>query len=134
MPSVADVLRHYGPAYLERFGAAMPAEHKKVLLAIMACRTGKLGMVLYQCTSCGHSHAMGRSCGNRHCPSCQQDKTKAWLEIQTDRLLPCPYFLLTFTVPAALRRWIRSHQRIAYAALFEASSKAIKALAADPKY
>ena len=77
---------------------------------------------------------MGRSCGNRHCPTCQQDKTKAWLETQTDRLLPCPYFLLTFTVPAALRAWIRSHQRIAYAALFEASSAAIKTLAADPKY
>ena len=51
---------------------------------------------------------MGRSCGNRHCPSCQQDKTKAWLEAQTDRLLPCPYFLLTFTVPAACAAGSRS--------------------------
>jgi hypothetical protein len=134
MPTVADALRQYGPDYLERFGATMPAEHKRVLQAIMACRTGELGTVFYECTSCGHTHAMGRSCGNRHCPSCQHDKTKAWLETQTDRLLPCPYFLLTFTVPAALRAWIRSHQRIAYAALFEASSEAIKALAADPKF
>ena len=134
MPTVADVMRRYGPAYLERFGAAMPAEHKKVLNAMMACRTGQLGMVLYECTSCGHTHVMGRSCGNRHCPTCQQDKTRAWLETQTDRLLPCPYFLLTFTVPAALRDWIRSHQRVAYAALFEASSEAIKTLAADPKH
>jgi hypothetical protein len=91
-------------------------------------------MVLYQCTSCGHTHFMGRSCGNRHCPSCQHDKTRTWLETQTDRLLPCPYFLLTFTVPAALRAWIRSHQRFAYAALFEASSEAIKTLAADPRH
>ena len=134
MPTVADVLRQYGPDYLERFGATMPAEHKKVLQAIMACRTGELGTVFYECTSCGHTHAMGRSCGNRHCPSCQHDKTKAWLETQSDRLLSCPYFLLTFTVPAALRAWIRSHQRIAYAALFEASSEAIKTLAADPKF
>ncbi len=103
MPTVADVLRRYGAAYLERFGAAMPAEHKKVLDAITACRTGQLGTVIYVCTSCGTTHAMGRSCGNRHCPTCQQDKTKAWLENQTDRLLPCPYFLLTFTVPAGLR-------------------------------
>ena len=134
MPSVADVLRQYGPEYLRRYGATMPAEHKKVLQAIMACRTGELGTVLYQCASCGHTHALGRSCGNRHCPSCQQDKTKAWLQTQTDRLLPCPYFLLTFTVPAGLRGWIRSHQRLAYATLFEASSAAIKVLAADPKY
>src|SRR5271157_3826960 len=80
MPTVADVLRRYGPAYLERFGAAMPAEHKKVLDAITACRTGQLGTVIYECASCGTTHAMGRSCGNRHCPTCQQDKAKAWLE------------------------------------------------------
>ena len=31
MPTVAEVVRRYGGAYLERFGAAMPAAHKKVL-------------------------------------------------------------------------------------------------------
>ena len=103
MPTVADVLRRYGAAYLDRFGAAMPAEHKKVLRAICACRTGQLGTVVYACESCGTMHAIGRSCGNRHCPTCQQDKTKAWLEKQTARLLPCPYFLITFTIPAGLR-------------------------------
>ncbi len=36
--------------------------------------------------------------------------------------------------PGRAARWIRSHQRIGYAALFEASSEAIKTLAADPKY
>ena len=103
MPTVADVLRRYGGQYLERFGATMPGEHKKVLHAITACRTGELGTVLYACQSCGEIHAIGRSCGNRHCPTCQHDKTKAWLEKQTDRLLPCPYFLATFTLPAELR-------------------------------
>jgi hypothetical protein len=134
MPTVADVLRRYGPAYLERFGAAMPAEHKKVIDAITACRTGQLGGVAYQCERCGATHTMGRSCGNRHCPTCQQDKTKAWLEDQLDRLLPCPYFLITFTVPPGLRELARRNQRIVYAAMFEASSAAIKTLAADPKY
>lgn len=134
MPTVADVLRRHGEAYLDRFGRSMPAEHRKVLHAIIACRTAKLGMVFYRCSSCGRTHAMGRSCGNRHCPTCQQGKTKAWLEKQLDRLLPCPYFLLTFTLPAKLRAFVRAHQRAAYAALFEASSGAIKRLAADPKY
>ena len=90
--------------------------------------------MLYACESCGQTHAMGRSCGNRHCPTCQQDKTKAWLETQTDRLLPCPYFLVTFTLPAELRALARSHQRVVYAALFEASSEALRTLAADPKF
>jgi hypothetical protein len=77
---------------------------------------------------------MGRSCGNRHCPTCQQGKAKAWLEKQTAALLPCPYFLLTFTLPAALRPFVRSHPRVCYAALFAASSEALKKLAADPKH
>jgi len=134
MPTVADVLRRYGEAYLERFATTMPAEHRKVLRAIAACRTGALGTVFYACSSCGRIHAMGRSCSNRHCPTCQQGKAKAWLEQQTARLLPCPYFLLTFTLPAGLRPFVRSHQRACYAALFEASSGAIKRLAADPKH
>jgi hypothetical protein len=134
MPTVADVLRRYGGQYLERFGATMPGEHKKVLHAITACRTGELGTVLYACQSCGKIHAIGRSCGNRHCPTCQRHKTEAWLEKQTDRLLPCPYFLVTFTLPAELRALARSHQRVIYAALFEASSEALRALAADPKF
>jgi hypothetical protein len=134
MPTVADVLRRYGGEYLERFGATMPGEHKKVLRAISACRTGELGSVLYACESCGRIYAMGRSCGNRHCPTCQHDKTKAWLEKQIDRLLPCPYFLMTFTLPAELRALARSHQRVVYSALFEASSEALRTLAADPKF
>lgn len=134
MPTVAEVLRRYGGEYLEQFGEKMPAEQRKVLRMLMACRTGELGTVQYQCVSCGRTHVMGRSCGNRHCPSCQKDKAKAWLEKQTGRLLPCPYFLITFTAPAKLRAFMRSHPRVAYTALFEASSEALKALAADPRH
>jgi len=134
MSSVAEVLRRYGPAYLERYGGAMPPEHKKVLQAIMACRTGELGTAWYVCQSCGKAHAIACACGNRHCPSCQWGKTAAWLEQETGHLLPCPYFLVTFTVPSELRAVIRSHQRIGYAALFEASSAALKALASNPRF
>jgi site-specific recombinase XerD len=48
--------------------------------------------------------------------------------------LPCPYFLLTFTLPASLRRFVRAHPRAGYAAMFRASSETIRTLAADPKY
>jgi hypothetical protein len=134
MPTVADVVRRYVGASLERFGDTMPAAHERVLEAIAACRTGELGLVLYRFECCGQVQAMGRSCGDRHCPSCRRDQAEAWLEKQTDRLLPCPYFLVTFTLPAAVRDVARGHQRVAYSALFEASSSALRALAADPKY
>ena len=134
MPTVAEVVRRYGAAYLAKFGKGVPVEHRQVLRMIARCRTGELGTVVYRCEQCHTTHHIGRSCGNRHCPSCQQHKTKAWLADQTSRLLPCPYFLLTFTLPASLRRFVRTHQRACYAALFKASSETIRTLAADPKY
>ncbi|MFL5386973.1 MAG: transposase zinc-binding domain-containing protein [Longimicrobiaceae bacterium] len=134
MPTVADVVRRYGPGYLARFGAAVPAAHRRVLHAVAACRTGELGTVVFACSACGRRHHVGRSCGDRHCPTCQQARTRAWVERETARLLPCPYFLITFTLPAELRRFVRSHQRVCYAALFEASSWAIRRLAADPRF
>ena len=134
MPTVADVVRRYGAAYLQKFGSAVPVEHRQVLRMIARCRTGELGTVVYRCEQCQTTHCLGRSCGNRHCPTCQQHKTKAWREAQTSRLLPCPCFLLTFTLPASLRRFVRAHQRACYAALFRASSETIRTLAADPKY
>ena len=42
--------------------------------------------------------------------------------------------MITFTVPETLRRFVRSNQRTAYSAMFQASSEAIKILAADEKY
>jgi Transposase zinc-binding domain/Putative transposase len=134
MPTVVKVMRRYGGAYLERFGASMPVVHKKVLRAITACRTGELGLVLYRCDCCDQIQAMDRSCGDQHCPAWQRDKADAWLQTQTNRLLPCPYFLVTFTLPAELRDLARRHQRVVYSALFEASSKGLRVLAADPKY
>jgi hypothetical protein len=134
VPSLAEVVRRYGPAYLTRFGEAVPREHRKVLGALAACRTGELGTIVYACSSCGAHHRTAQSCGNRHCPTCQHHKSQAWLETQMERLLPVPYFLITFTLPAELRRFVRQNQRLCYSALFAASSSTLKSLAANPKW
>ena len=42
--------------------------------------------------------------------------------------------MITRTVPAQFRDFFRSHQRFAYSALFEASSKTITSLASEPTY
>ena len=47
------------------------------------------------------------SCGNRHCPVCQNEKAAEWVYRRQLQLLPCTYFLATFTVPEALRPVIR---------------------------
>jgi Putative transposase/Transposase zinc-binding domain len=134
MGALQEVFRRHAPAYLDRFAATMPVCQRSVIDSILACRTRAAGQVIYQCERCGEPHVAPRSCGNRHCPGCQQPKAEDWLEHQVARALPTHYFMLTFTVPASLREFIRAHPREGYAALFEASSAAIKALAADPRH
>ena len=134
MGMLQELFRSHGPHYLERFGHTMPATHKKVIAAITRCRTEANGATVYQCAACGEPHVVPRCCGNRHCPGCQQHKTRHWLDWQLKRQLPAHHFLLTFTVPEPLRAFLRSHQRLGYGALFEASSGAIKTLVPDPKY
>ncbi|HEX2201355.1 MAG TPA: transposase [Gammaproteobacteria bacterium] len=126
MGLINDIFRIYGPKYLDRYGESMPVEHKKVIDALCQCRTETNGSIIYHCEQCSQFHSVPRSCGNRHCPGCQHHKAR--------RQLPGHHFMLTFTVRDQLRPFIRSYQRLAYAALFETSADAIKTLAKDPTY
>jgi len=107
--------------------------HRKVLMAIMRCRTGELGDVIYQCKSCSTGHWVGRSCGNRHCPNCQKEKTQDWLDAQTQKLLPIEHFVVTFTVPSELRLLLRKNQKAGYDAIFKAGSETIRTLLGKDK-
>jgi len=124
----------YAPEYIQKFGGSMPEQHKKVIEAIISCRTPANGSVIYECTGCGKRHETFRSCGNRHCPVCQNHKTRQWLEKQLERQVPGHHFMLTVTVPESLRLFMRSNQQIACSALFKSSADAIKLLAKDKKY
>ncbi len=134
METIKDIFQAFGPEYMTRFGGAMPGDHRKVINAIINCRTHHYGATIYTCEKCGQSHIIYRSCGNRHCPTCQHHKARQWLDRQTKRQLPGHHFMITFTVPQQIRRFIRSHQRLCYAVLFRASADTMKKLATDPKY
>jgi len=133
MGAINEIFRTFGPEYIARF-PEMPAHHKKVVQAIIDCRTGELGTTVYRCEGCGETHQIDRSCGNRHCPQCQLHKCRLWLQTQLERLLPTEYFLITFTVPQQIRPFCRANQKIAYAAMFKAASESIKKLAMDPRH
>ncbi len=134
MAGVAEALRQHAVGYLATFADRMPHEHKRVLAAITRCRTGELGHLHYECRSCERTHWVGRSCGNRHCPNCQSDKTELWLAKRTAQLLPVPYYLVTFTVPQALRNIVRANQRVCYQAIFDAGSQTIRELASGRRF
>jgi len=133
-PAIGAIFRLYGPAYRQKYADRMSGSQLRVMDLLQRCRTGELGGALYHCEACRKSHAIPRSCGNRHCPRCQGHKAKQWLESQIEKLLPCAYFLVTFTVPQELRRFLRAHPRECYRALFETAAATLIELATNPRY
>jgi hypothetical protein len=131
---LAEILREAGPAYRERYGSRLLPSHRRALRDIEACRTPALGGHLWACDACDERRYSYHSCRNRHCPKCHTDQTRRWLKRQSSRLLPCPYFLVTFTLPAELRRLARSNQRLLYGLLMWAAAESLLKLTADKRY
>jgi hypothetical protein len=132
--SLDSILREHKDDFFSQYDSWMTVQQKKAYNAISQCQTGDLGSTIYLCKSCKKTHEVNSSCGNRHCPLCQGNKTIEWVESQMEKVLPVPYFLLTFTVPKELRDYIYKHQKEAYAIMLEAASATIKKLLLDEKF
>ena len=132
MIALAEVLRRHWPAYERKFGARLLPSHRRAVRAIVSCRTPALGGHLYGC-DCGRREYVYHSCNHRACPQCGHADATQWLERQRRRLLPVPYWLVTFTLPEALRRPCRSHQKLFYALLLRQSAAAVLDLGLDHK-
>jgi len=122
--SLAEILRRHWPAYRAKFGSAIPSAHRAAVKAIVSCRTPSRGGHLFVC-QCGAFQFAYHSCGHRACNQCGQADAQAWTQRQEIKLLPVPYFLVTFTVPEGLRAVIRAHAKELYAALFRQSAGAL---------
>jgi hypothetical protein len=133
MELITNIFREFGAEYIKLY-SKIPAHHYKTIQAIIDCRSGELGTITYKCSDCGQLHVVGLSCGNRHCPQCQNHKTQEWLRKQLAKQLAEQYFMITFTLPKELRLFIRANQKAGYNALFKASSEALKKLAKDKRF
>jgi hypothetical protein len=131
---IADIFRKEAGAYRDRFGSRMLPSHLRAMRDIVQCRTPALGGHLYLCTDCQQTEYAYHSCRNRHCPTCQGDRSQLWAEAQKQRCLPGDYFLLTFTLPESLRPLARSHQREVYDLLLRCAAQSIQKLAKDPRH
>lgn len=129
---VADIFRLYGEDY--RKTHAMSPGQRKVMSAIMACRTARLGGHSETCDHCGTARNCYNSCRNRHCPKCQTMTKEEWLDKRREELLPCGYFHLVFTVPHELNQLILANRRALLSDLFQAVRNTILAFAADPQW
>jgi len=134
MSAIQNIFKLYAPEYLNLYNSVMPDNHRKTISAIQQCRHGSFGANVFRCDTCGNIHITQCSCGNRHCPTCQNDKAAQWLINQSKNLLPCSYFLITFTIPEQLRPFVRSNQEASYSAMFSAASDSLKTLAKDNRF
>lgn len=130
---LASLVHQYYDLFMRSFGdTALPGQ-LKALDAIRRCRTPEAGELYVQCPDCDHAEWRPLSCGNRHCPKCQNHQASQWIDKQQEKLLPVPYFMVTFTLPFALRPVAWANQKIIYSILFKCVSSTLKDFALKPK-
>jgi hypothetical protein len=131
---VADIVRVAGNRFWEKHKSHFAWAHRKVLDAIVRCRTAALGGHLDQCVRCGHQAISFNSCRSRHCPKCQGNARAKWLAARSAELLPVPYFHVVFTLPHELSALALQNKRLLYDLLFRASAASLLELARDPRH
>jgi hypothetical protein len=131
---VADILRISGSSFVARHGSHLAPQHRKVMDAIVRCRTAALGGHRDRCSGCGHQAVSYNSCRNRHCPKCQSNARDRWLAARSAELLPVPYFHLVFTLPHELSVLVLQNKKLLYDLLFRTSAATLLEVARDPKH
>jgi len=107
---------------------------QKVVDAITACRTAKLGIHLLKCPNCDYSRQEYDSCRNRHCPKCQISNKIKWVGQRLEELLPIPYYHAVFTMPHTLNLLALYNKELIYDIFFKAAASTLNLFAQDPKY
>lgn len=112
----------------------LSAHQYRVLSAIRSCRTGDLGAHLQKCDHCDYRQIAYNSCGNRHCPKCQGNRRRAWLNRQLKDMLPIPYYHVVFTLPHQLNELCLYNKRVIYDLFFDCAVSTLQRFAEDPKH
>ena len=130
---VADIVRQHGDRFLDAHPVWVTGQHRRVLRAIVQCRTAALGGHRDRCEQCAHPALSYNSCRDRHCPKCLTAVRNAWVAAREQELLPVGYVHLVFTVPEPLARLALANKRVVYDLLFRAAAETLQQVAANPK-
>ena len=131
---VADIVRCAGESFRERSRRWITWQHRKVLDAILRCRTAVLGGHRDRCADCGHVAISYNSCGNRHCPRCQGNARLRWLQAREAELLPTRYVHAVFTLPRELAPVALQNKKVIFNLLFHSSAETLLEIARDPRH
>jgi len=133
MIRLSSVIETFEAQYLAEYAdSILPSQHK-ALAAMKTCRTSASPLMRAVCSECDHTELVPHSCGHRSCPHCQGHESQQWLERQLARQVPATYFLLTFTLPAALRSLAQTNQRALYDAMTRASWETVRTFARNDR-
>jgi hypothetical protein len=102
--------------------------------AIEQCRSAALGGHVLCCTACEQTSISYNSCRNRHCPKCQANAAKRWLEARQTELLPVDYYHVVFTLPELISAIAFYNKALIYRLLFEVAAETLCTIAADPRH
>jgi hypothetical protein len=130
---VADIVRRHGDRFLETHRAWVTGPHRRVLRALVQCRTAALGGHRDRCEQCAHPALSYNSCRDRHCPKCLTAARDQWVAAREQELLPVGYMHIVFTIPAPLARVALSNKRVVYDLLFRAAAATLLQVGANPK-
>jgi len=132
---LASIIDQYYNAFMIKHGRRALPGQLKALNAISGCRTPDSGELYVSCTDseCDHAEWKPLSCGNRSCPTCQNHDASRWIDRQQAKLLPVPYFLVTFTLPYELRPLVYSNQRAVYSIFFACVVSTLRDFGLNPK-
>ena len=131
---VADIFRAHGPAWRQAQYAHLSLGQLKVMSAIEQCRSAALGGHVLRCEACAYSEIAYNSCRKRHCPKCQGNAARRWLEARQADLLPVDYYHVVFTLPAPVAKLAYYNKAVIYGLLFELAAETLRIIAADPKH
>jgi putative transposase/transposase-like zinc-binding protein len=130
---LASIIDQYYDAFTNKYADTVLPGHIRALNAIRSCRTPDSGELYVRCNDCNHGEWKPLSCGHRSCPQCQNHEASCWIDRQQHKILPVPYFMVTFTLPYELRTLTWNHQKQVYSILFLCVSSTLKDFGLNPK-
>jgi len=117
-----------------RSGHFRSEEQEKASRAILACKSGRLGVNASACMECGHVAFHNNSCRNRNCPNCQAVLKEIWVDKRRAEVIDSPYFHVVFTLPHELNSLIYCNQKLLYDLLHKCSAETLLELSSNKKY
>lgn len=99
--------------------------HYNAIFRSIYCRTAKIGVAKYCCSTCDKKAYIYRSCKNRFCARCGNQDTKKWAKNSLSKLCNIKHHHVVFTLPQPFRHIAKLNEKLFYNILFSATSKGI---------